>query len=684
MKRLLVIILLLFIAGVHAIAQGHDNTSRCKFSKANVIRDSDPDCRVCKAEDVKVINDREKKEQDAKEAYKRKKALEDQEDQEEVRQEAEKQKLAEQKRNGTGTINIHATDGNRNEQTLKSQTNTGININSANTDVTYNRHMFDYRNAIKSGNYSAAQQALQNANAVKPVQNYQTMNQSLGVLKNAYDASYKYGNDQVAGEKAYNESIENGLQALGSMAEAIRANRQQRLKAESEEKERLWARKTQYYYDEKTKSTAGLMYENDELLQTCLIDAYHPPATLKEIFRLSYWNMFNLPQKITAGDKKIYAGNKQIKIVANGKKRVLYKDLAYPYLLASSNKELVLITYDADSVTGDRRSLVYDVRNDRPLTDWISVDFHGNGGDILGFSRDGSEFYYSRVGNVKKGKASQIVAYNIALGATRVITVGAGFWQATKLINGRYAVAREHYWNYYSITDVRTGETMYLPCSYTESICGVPVSDREEYLMLSFSGIDFLCLARFDDIKTYFSADFLNKCQKMKPDERIDLTLSILNEQIIPANKLKSLEALGSKDYKSTFPGFKTRVHTEQNGTAFKIFQSYSYSTNNAKAINSSETLFQYPNYIYYPFEGNYETHDIAFNDKLFLSINANTLNIKNPKAKLNKNFDLGYYPIKILDVQDDYFTVLGVDEYAFLVVKIYNLDVLYDKYGLN
>jgi len=77
-------------------------------------------------------------------------------------------------------------------------------------------------------------------------------------------------------------------------------------------------------------------------------------------------------------------------------------------------------------------------------------------------------------------------------------------------------------------------------------------------------------------------------------------------------------------------------------------------------------------------------TEECVSNVNSIVSIVGNSMYLVDKGGKKIWRYEFSYYPLHVLDIQQDYISIMGIDEFAFPIVKTYDLNKIYTESDIN
>ncbi len=413
------------------------------------------------------------------------------------------------------------------------------------------------------------------------------------------------------------------------------------------------------------KSSANLKHEFDPELQELLTRAYHAPLDKKVLNSLNFSSKLYVPQSISTATGHIQSTLNQVSYTVNGSEKIIVDNVTCPWVKLSPKGDKLLMAYYRNNAA---MFSVYNLTAQKMMTGEIAFPFLG---EILGFNEPEDEVYVSRVNEKSNNLNSEIIKLNLATQQKETLKFQHSwsiyFEHASRLLNGRYAMAYERFKRYIAVYDLQTNKVMYLPGT-------IAFNDLESYrgdTLLALYSRNLLIEFTYDVVAEMFPFSYMTKYDKMSIDketkEYLKWSESLLDgTKVIGGIQLKTIE-----NPKTIEKLVNNRVHTEELYNVFAKEQSIGNAYCSVLGLLSKVYV-----------DAAQETYFMNVNRHIQVGLINNCISINS--TEYNKAYELDYYPIKVLDFNDNNMTVRGVDKYGFAIVKVYDFASLYSKYNIK
>ena len=569
-----------------------------------------------------------------------------------------------------------------------------ISSNISNTKMDqYNSNIQTMETAMSKGNYALAQESLKKANSIKPVQNYQSLYNSMDALNNYSKTGSTLSMAQQEKLSLYGDLATTGAQVIGDWMKYARERKEQKVAEKKVEEQRIIAEKRTVFFSESAKSQAGLLYEKEPSLQNALIEAYQAP-----VGKLNIDMIFNFSSKFFVS-QEIELKNIIIKSYANkvsifkgkAEQKLISENVNGPKLFINSAKTRLMIAYFTSLSDDSKIALqLFDLGNMKSIGS--TIFFEANKAipvQPIGFGYSDNEIVYSEYKSKVLTGNFEIVVYDYILGREvkriKSMKVSDGslklHFQFNAIINGRFVkgisdLSRE----FLQLIDLKTERSVLIPRLLLEDFVNYGEKGSDTLLFL-FSRSDKICnmMTTFDFLYGLFNKEVITKFSKDKVSD--DFYKSFMKVCIggFYVDSLKGPSNRNNEDY------FVNKVYCEKNMES-KFFYG-DYNGSGSARINCPYDLFLSNSILLTKFNTFYKTRQFEeISDNKLVTVVDDRLYVYGfLKNKLISNrFQLDYYPLRIIDAQKNYFTVFGIDKYAFPIVKKYDVNKIFEKYSAN
>ncbi|MCX6210422.1 MAG: hypothetical protein NTZ59_13210, partial [Bacteroidetes bacterium] len=330
------------------------------------------------------------------------------------------------------------------------------------------------QNAMSNGNYALAQEALRKANNIKPVQNYQSLSNSMDALNNYSMTGSTLNLVEQQKLELYGKLATTGAQIIGDWVKHARERKEREAQEKKAEEQRMIALKTPIYFSELAKSQTNVLYEKETVLQNALIEAYNAPIgqiNFDVIF--SFGAKLFVPQQIKLPGLIIKSYADKVTYIKDGREQTLTGDnVNGPKLFLNPSKSKMLVAYFTSAGTDGKIALqVYDLGGMRKMGN--SILFETNKeipNQPLGFGLSEDEIVFTEYIPKSISSYFEIVVYNYSIGRevkrikSERLPVGIREnFQFNRIINGRFAMGISDFKDFYKLVDLQSEKSVILP-----------------------------------------------------------------------------------------------------------------------------------------------------------------------------------------------------------------------------
>lgn len=540
----------------------------------------------------------------------------------------------------------------------------------------YDRYMEQHRIAVTNGDYGAAQQALQQANSIKPVTNYEALNYSLGVLNNSKTTGSALGLAQQDKLAAYSDLVTTGIQIIGDFA----AMREERKRAEAQARQQEVAIRQPLYHEDLFRSQSRLLVESDTSLQQILSESYQAPLTNRNLSVLTFQDKIFIPAKIDMNGQTVRSEPDKVLLEKNGKTETIIGNIHCPWIIAGPSKQTLMIAfYRQDPMNAE--IMVYDLSQKKQVGAIIPVN-----GLVapLGFNKAETEVFYSN-------DFYKINRYNLGSGhlqTWKLDTKHSTFFGAVEMLNHRYIKQVSEQNLFISLYDVETGRYAFLPRirfhDITDGNTTVP-----DHFVWSFWNETYVSFMNVDSLQKYYGKDFFDRYDSyIRKGGKLDEANELMNElfKFYKSYAVANVELKFEKyPHKLLEDIMENRVYTQPGDELMYAFPKSSVRDGFTRLSVNSPLLMKGRNITYATKENGADIYNGI--TALQKATDLYVLTIKNNIMVLLVSdhaefFTLDYYPVRILENDKNKVTLLGIDRFAFPIVKTYDLNKYFRMHG--
>lgn len=575
-----------------------------------------------------------------------------------------------------------------NQVTQNNQSSGNGNASTNTKDQQYNQHMQDVDNAVKNKDYAAAQEALNKANSIKPVQNYQAVTNSFTALNNFATTGTTLSAAEVAKTQAIGNLVTTGAQIVGDFIKWGKEKKERETQQKKAAEERIISIKTPIYYSELAKSQIDLIHENNPQLQAALQESYQAPMGDKNLSFISFGSRLFVPQTIQVKELTLKSYIDKVAFVKNGKVTTLLEgQVNGPKIFLSYSRNKMMVAYYSQTSSNENKIAidVFELPSLAKLGTTLFLSAKDGKINPVGFSPDEKQIVYIDVVSrtfkmdinvVLHDYISNQIIKTIKSEKTGYINQGYLF---EEILNNRFLKGVSYFKDFIQLIDLKTERIAIVPRLYVADIIGLgkPQSDSLLGLYAGQNQCDNLVFT-FNDLDKYFTEDIIKRMAGNSKKER---------------SAIADLE----KTWDQNLHGFPLDKNTQygliaENLMVNKIYNepdlsNIFYKGGDYIRVNCPYDLMLHNSFLNTKGNSHFKTRELKEVDSnKLVAIVDNKLfayGIFNSKLSVNK-YELGYYPMKILDVQPEYISIFGIDQFAFPIVKTYDLTKLYPESGGN